>query len=192
MGPFLRSSSYDAGSVACGFRSSPVLVVPLVVCRCRFCRVVSLSVPVPVPIPVVDLWWLSSSSSVFVPWSPSSSLSVSLSSVPLLSVSVSSCPVVVFVVVAPLLFRHCVLPVFAVPVVSTPRTAARGDGVLVAIGIFASPFLVPAPFPLSSDVTPFCCCPDPSSTPQAGACSDGVVVGVPSWRCLVVNNIDKN
>ena len=184
LGPFLHSSLYDAGSVTCAFRSSPILVVPLVVCRCRFCRVMSLSVPVPipVPIPVVNLWWLSSSSSVFVPWSPSSLLS--LSSVPLLSVSVSSCPVV-FVVVAPLLFRRCVLPVFAVPVVSTPRTAARGDGVLVAVGIFASPFLVPAPFPLSSDVTPFCCCPDPSSTPRAGARSNGVIVvcrlGVVWW-----------
>ena len=167
LGLFLHSSSYNAGSIACAFRSSPVLVVPLVVCRCHFCRVVSLSVPVPVPvpIPVVDLWWLSSSSSVFVPRSPSSSLS--LSSVPLLSVLVSSCPVV-FVVVAPLLFRHCVLPVFAVPVVSTPRTAARGDGVLVAVGIFASPFLVPALFPLSLDVAPFCCCPVLHSVPFLG------------------------
>ena len=91
---------------------------------------------------------------------------------------------------APPLFYHCVLSVFAMPAVSTPRTAARGGGVLVAIIVFASPSLVPAPLPLSSDVALFCCCPDPSLTPRAGACSGGIVVGVPSW-CLVVNNIDK-
>ena len=62
LGPFLRSSSYGAGSVACDFRSSPVLVVPLVMCRCRFCCLMSLSVPVPVPVPVVVLGRLSSSS----------------------------------------------------------------------------------------------------------------------------------
>ena len=97
----------------------------------------------------------------------------------------------VLVIVAPPLFRRCVLPVFAVPAVSTPRTAARSGGVLVAIVVFASPFLVLAPLPLSSDIALFCCCPDPSSTPQAGARSGGAVVGVPSWHRLMVNNIDK-
>jgi hypothetical protein len=51
--------------------------------------------------------------------------------------------------------RRCVLPVFAVPAVSTPRTAAHGGGVLVAVVVFASPSLVPAPLPLSSDVALF-------------------------------------
>jgi hypothetical protein len=66
-------------------------------------------------------------------------------------VVVFSVSVSVPVVVAPPLFRHCVLPVFAVPAVSTPRTAARGGGVLVAVVIVASPSLVLAPLPLSSD-----------------------------------------
>jgi hypothetical protein len=42
-------------------------------------------------------------------------LSLPLSSVPSLSVSVLSCPID-FVIVAPLLFHHCALPVFAMPV----------------------------------------------------------------------------
>ena len=91
---------------------------------------------------------------------------------------------------APPLFHCCVLSVFAVPAVSTPQTAAHGSGVLVAVVVFASPSLVPAPLPLLSDVTLFCCCSDPSSTPQAGARSGGIIVGVLSWH-LVVNNMDK-
>jgi hypothetical protein len=145
LGPFLRSSSYGAISIACAFCSCPVLVVALIVRRRRhFGRVVVVVFSVSVP-----------------------------------------------VVVAPPLFRRCILPVFAVPAVSTPRTAARGGGVLVAVVVFASPSLVPAPLPLSSDVALFCRCPDPSSTPRTGARSGGIVVGVPSWRRLVVNNIDK-
>ena len=53
LGPFLHFSSYDAGSVACAFCSSPILVVPLIMCCCCFCCVMSLFVPVP----VVNLWW---------------------------------------------------------------------------------------------------------------------------------------
>ena len=79
---------------------------------------------------------------------------------PLLLVLVLSCPIV-FLIVAPLLFCCCVLPVFAMPVVSILQTAAHRGGVLVAIIIFASPSLVPAAFPLALDVALFCCCPDP-------------------------------
>ena len=82
---------------------------------------------------------------------------------------------VVFVVVAPLPFRYCALSPSSPYhfLVSTPRAAARGGGVLVAVVlVFASPSIpVPA---IVIGRCPIFCCPDPLSTPQAGACSGGV------------------
>jgi hypothetical protein len=94
---------------------------------------------------------------------------------------------VVFVGVAPSPFRHCGLSPYSLCdlLVSTPRAAARGGGVLVAVVVvFASPS-IPVP------VVPFCRCPDPLSIPRAGARSGGVCVRVLSGHRLVVNNIDR-
>jgi hypothetical protein len=157
----LRSSSYGAVSVACAFHSS-VLIVPAAAVLVMSCHCLS-------PSPSLSSCGCCPHRRLVVVLVLVVFLVVGLRPlVPVIVVVVVVCPLVVvvvlsrcFVVVAPLLFRRCVLPAFAVPVVSTPRTAARGGGVLVAVVVFASPSLVPAPLPLSSDVALFCC-PDPS------------------------------
>jgi hypothetical protein len=75
-----------------------------------------------------------------------------LLSAPSLLVVVLSCPIVFVVVMALLLFCHCALPVFTMPVAHT-------SGVLVAIIIFALPS---TPFPVVPVIGHS---PDPLTTP---------------------------
>ena len=116
LGPFfLCSSLYGAVSIACAFCSCPILIAPLIMC-CHHCYGHVVSLAISISVPVILLWWLSSLS-VIVLWLSSSSSSplVFHPLVPSLSVSVSPCPIV-FVVVAPLLFCCCALPIFTMPV----------------------------------------------------------------------------
>ena len=127
---FLHSLSYDAGSVACTFHYSPILIIPLVVCHCCFCHVVLLSIP------VVVLWWLSLSLCCSSPCChvvvvllivfliiclcPLVPLIIIIVVVVVVCPFIVSVGVIIFVAVAPLLFHHCVLPIFTMPVASIP------------------------------------------------------------------------
>jgi hypothetical protein len=143
------------------------------------------------PVPVVAcraLSTLPSSSSIFIPWSPSSS------SAPSMPVLVSSCPV-------PCLCRHG-SPSFSSMRPPRLRRATylfppheqcsrrRGAG-----GHCRR--LCLAAHPRSCTVVPVIgrCpgrCPNPLSTPRTVARSGGVCVRVLSWHRLVVNTIDRS